>query len=115
MSQYKTAYKCVSTGVSFLGPEDEPKYDVFVSVLSYGNRAGLGPPPFDIEPRVRGLLKEDAIFWALGCASYLETGGWRITRRDLEGDKLKYGIWLEDPLGARREIVISEDSERNMR
>ena len=113
MPHDKTAYKCISTGVSFLSPDSQPTYDVFVSVLTYGNHVGLGNPPLDLDPKISGLLKDDAFFWALGQAQIiLESGDWRITKRDLDGDKTSYGIWLEDKLGARREILISEVSER---
>lgn len=113
MSNSNTAYKCISTGVFFLSPDDQPTYDVFVSILTYGNRSGLGNPPLDLEPKISGLLKDDAFFWALGQAQvFLDGGAWRITKRDLEGDKTNYGIWLEDNLGARRGILISEVSER---
>ena len=116
MSTGKTAYKCVRAGLSYLDPESEMTYDIFVSVLSYGKRAGLGNPPVDWEPKVSGLLKEDAIFWALGQAQMMVDGGeWRITRRDLDGDQTKYGIWLEDKLEARREILILEASDPVLR
>jgi hypothetical protein len=45
----------------------------------------------------------------------VEGGDWRITMRDLEGDKTKYLIQLEDELGARREISILEASDPVMR
>jgi len=116
MQTGKTAYKCIRAGLSYLNPENEMTYDIFVSVLSYGKHAGLGHPPLDLEPKVCGLLKEDAIFWALGQAQMMVEGGdWRITKRDLEGDKTKYVIWLEDELGARREISILEASDPVMR
>jgi hypothetical protein len=53
------------------------------------------------------------LFWARGQAQViLDSGDWRITKRDLDGDKTRYGIWLEDKHGARYEILISEVSER---
>jgi hypothetical protein len=45
----------------------------------------------------------------------VEGGDWRITRRDLEGEKTKYVILLEDELGARPEILILEAGDPVMR
>lgn len=106
-----TDYKCVKTNLSWLRPEDVKKYSIWSDINTYGRRA-LGNPPLDLEPKVTGLLKDDAIFWALGQAYIiLRNQDWKITKLDIEGDKNDYIIKLEDELGAVRTIHIAQEDE----
>ncbi|HEY1613148.1 MAG TPA: hypothetical protein VGF97_05570 [Rhizomicrobium sp.] len=104
-----STYKCVSTDGSLASPDD-PTYRVFVSILSYGRR-GLGEPSLDLEPKVSGLLRNDAIFWALGQAQIIlrNTEDAHITKLDIDGDKSDCFIQIEDPLGLIQSIHIAKE------
>jgi hypothetical protein len=105
-----TIYKCIDTDIPWQNPNDAPSYSIWVSILTYGQHAGLGRPRFDIEPKIRGLLKDDAIVWALGKAHIITSNeDWKIKNTDIEGDKDHYLIRLEDKLGATYLIEIHQD------
>jgi hypothetical protein len=83
-----TTYKCIGSDISWQNANDAPSYSIWVSILTYGQHAGIGRPPFDVEPKVRGLLKNDAIVWTLGKVQFITSNeDWKIKNTDIEGDK----------------------------
>lgn len=67
-------YKCLDDHYS-------NTFSVWGFVMSYGC-PNLGAPPICVEPKVSGLLKDDAVFWAQGQIQMMIDGGrWKVVER----------------------------------
>src|SRR5689334_19364097 len=98
-------YKCIDDSFS-------KTFSVWVFVTTYGKR-NVGTPPIPSEPKISGLLREDALFWAWGQARMMIDGGsWRMAERGPDEVGTGEVTILEDKEGAKYSIhVADEDPE----